>query len=159
MHNHKGFSLLSFLLYLMMFTGMTFFLCHIIASLVVPSLTSIRKSQSIMVLHIASDLFVRDIHAGVSQWKLVTPYELIWQSETEDIGWSFSDCYLKRSAGLYDGGWKNKTTSIVAAGVAQATFTPEKYQNHIVGIELMMEPKAQRKPIICFVAVRKGEKL
>jgi 1,2-phenylacetyl-CoA epoxidase PaaB subunit len=158
MHKKKGFSLLSFLLYLMIFTGMTFFLCHIIASLVIPSLTSVRKSQSIMALHIASDIFVRDIHAGVDQWKLVTPHELIWQSENRDIGWSFSDFYLKRTTGLYGVGWKNKTTSIVASGVAKATFTPEKHQGRIVGIELVMESKAtQNKPVICYVAVKKGE--
>lgn len=158
MHNKKGFSLLSFLLYLMIFTGMTFFLCHIIASVIIPSLTSVRKSQSIMALHIASDLFVRDIHAGVDAWKLVTPHELIWHSENGDIGWSFSDCYLKRTTGLYDAGWKNKRISIVASGVEKATFTPEKYQNNIVGIELVMEPKTTRsKPVMCYVAVKKEE--
>ncbi len=88
----------------------------------------------------------------------MTPYELIWQGKESDIGWSFADHYLKRTTGLYDGSWKNKTTSIVAAGVAQVTFTPEKAQAQIIGVELKMEPKAtQKKPVICFVAVRKGE--
>jgi hypothetical protein len=159
MYNKKGFSLLSFLLYLMIFTFMTFFLCHIIVSLIIPSLTSMRKSQSIMALHIASDLFVRDIHAGVHAWKLITPHELIWQGKESDIGWSFADNYLKRTTGLYDIGWKNKTTSIVAAGVAQGTFTTEKAQNRIVGIELKMEPKAQKTPVICYVAVKKKEQV
>jgi hypothetical protein len=158
MHNKKGFSLLSFLLYLMIFTFMTFFLCHIIVSLIIPSLTSVRKSQSIMALHIASDLFVRDIHAGVESWKLITPHELIWQKEQDDIGWSFSEGYIKRTTGLYDQGWKNKTTSIVAAGVADVTFTAEKAQDRIVGIEFTIEPKAQKAPVICYVAVKPKEK-
>lgn len=159
MHNKKGFSLLSFLLYLMLFTFMTFFVSHIIVSLVIPSLTSVRKSQSIMALHIASDLFVRDVHAGIHSWKLISPHELIWQGNESDIGWSFADHYLKRTTGLYDGVWKNKTTSIVAAGVAQVTFTPEKAQDRVVGIEMKLDPKAaQKTPIICYVAVKKGEK-
>jgi hypothetical protein len=143
----------------MLFTFMTFFLCHIIVSLIIPSLTSVRKSQSIMALHIASDLFVRDVHAGVYNWKLITPHELVWQSKESDIGWSFADPYLKRTTGVYDGVWKNTTTSIVAAGVAQVTFTPEKAQGTVVGVEMKLEPKAaQEKPVICFAAVRKGEK-
>ena len=159
MRNKKGFSLLSFLLYLMIFSLMTFFLCHIIVSLVIPSLSSMRTCQSSMALHIASDLFVRDVHAGVDNWKLITPHELIWQVNDYDIGWSFTDNYLKRTTGLYNGGWKDKTTSIVAAGIAQATFTAEKAQNRIVGVELKLEPRvAQKKPVICYVAVKPKEK-
>ncbi len=155
MHNKKGFSLLSFLLYLMLFTFMTFFLCHIIVSLIIPSLTSARKSQSIMALHVASDLFVRDVRTGINSWKLITPHELIWQGEDCDIGWSFADHCLKRTTGVYNGVWAHKTTSTVASGVAQVTFTPEKACDSIVGIEMKLEPRAaQSKPVICFVAVK-----
>jgi len=153
MHNKKGFSLLSFLVYLMLFSLITFFICHIIVSLVIPSLKSVRQCQSVMALHIASDLFVRDIHA-IRNWKLMTPHELIWQTEGFDIGWSCADNYLKRSTGLYNGTWKNKTTSIVAAGVAEVTFTPEKAKGHIIGMELKLVPKdVQRKSVICFAAI------
>jgi hypothetical protein len=160
MRNKKGFSLLSFLLYLMLFSLMTGFLCHIIVSLIIPSLTSVRKCQSVMALHIASDLFVRDVHAGIHNWKLITPHELIWQTSDGDIGWFFADNYLKRNAGLYNKGWKNKTTSIVAAGIAQATFVTEKAQDRIVGVELTFVPiVTQKKPIVCYVAVKPEEKI
>src|SRR5579863_7878949 len=160
MYNKKGFSLLSFLVYLMLFSLITFFVCHIIVSLVIPSLKSVRQSQSIMALHIASDLFVRDVHAGIRSWKLITPHELIWQADESDIGWSCADNYVKRSTGIYNGTWENKVTSIVAAGVAEITFTPEKVRDRIVGIELKLVPKAaQKKPVVCFAAVKPGEKV
>jgi hypothetical protein len=155
MRNQQGFSLLSFLLYLMLFSLMTFFVCHIIVSLVIPSLTSVRTCQSIMNLHIASDLFVRDVHAGIDDWKSVTSHEIIWHNGDHDIGWFFEDNYLKRATGLYDTGWKNKTTSIVAGGVAQATFVVEKVQDRIVGMELTLVPKAAlKKPVVCYVAIK-----
>jgi hypothetical protein len=160
MHNKKGFSLLSFLVYLMLFSLITFFVCHIIVSLIIPSLKSVRQCQSIMALHIASDLFVRDIHAGIHNWKVITPHELIWQANESDIGWSCDNNYVKRTTGLYNGTWENKVTSIVAAGVAEVTFTPEKVRDRIIGVELKLMPKAaQKKPVVCYVAVKPGEKL
>src|SRR5579862_5054212 len=154
MYNKKGFSLLSFLVYLMLFSLITFFVCHIIVSLVIPSLKSVRQSQSIMALHIASDLFVRDMHAGIHSWKLITPHELIWQADEHDIGWSCVDNYVKRTTGVYKGTWENKTTSIVAAGVAEITFIPEKAKDRIVGVELKLVSKDTfKKPIVCFAAI------
>lgn len=157
MYNKKGFSLVSFLLYLMLFSLITFFLCHIIVSLVIPSLASVRKCQSIMSLHIASDLFVRDVRAGIYHWKHIAPHELIWQAQDYDVGWSFRDGYVKRTTGLYEKEWKNKITGIVAAGVLEARFVPEKAQDRIIGIELRLKPiDAPGGPIICFVAVKPG---
>jgi hypothetical protein len=113
-----------------------------------------------MALHIGSDLFVRDIHVGVHSWKHITSHELVWQSNEGDIGWSFVDNYLKRTTGTYNEGWKNKTTSIVASGVSEATFIVEKAQDRIIGIELKIEPKVvQNKLIICYVAVKPEEKI
>jgi len=155
MHNKKGFSLLFFLVYLMLFSFITFFVCHIIVSLIIPSLKSVRQCQSIMALHIASDLFVRDVHAGIRSWKLMTPHELIWQADECDIGWSCVDNYLKRTTGVYNGAWEHKTTSIVAAGVAEIVFTPEKAKDQIIGVELKLVPKdTHKKPVVCFAAVK-----
>ena len=162
MPNKKGFSLLSFLLYLMFFTMIMFFSCHIIVSLIIPSFSTMRKCQSIIALHIASDLFVRDIRAIKNHschWKLVTPHELIWQEGERDIGWRFSDNRLERKEGIYNQRWKHTTTSIVAAGIEQATFAVEQHNKEIIGIELTLIPVlAQKKPVICYVAVRKREK-
>jgi len=162
MPNKKGFSLLSFLLYLMFFTMIMFFSCHIIVSLIIPSFSTMRKCQSIIALHIASDLFVRDIRAIKSypcHWKLVTPHELIWQEGDHDVGWCCSDNRLERKEGIYNQGWKHTTTSVVAAGIKQATFAVEQHNKVIIGIELTLIPLIdQKKPIICYVAIKQREK-
>ncbi len=157
MHKKKGFSLLSFLLYLMLFSLMTLFLCHIIVSLVIPSLSSIRRCQSVIALHITSDLFVRDVKA-IDHWKVMQPHELIWHADDQDIGWYCTDNCLKRNTGTYDQEWKHKTTSIVAAGVKKVIFTAEKVQDQIIGIEMKLMPvAAQKKPVICYVVVKEKE--
>ena len=162
MYNKKGFSLLSFLLYLIFFTMIMFFSCHIIVSLIIPTLSTMRKCQSTIALHIASDLFVRDIRAikiHPCHWKLITPHELIWQEGEHDVGWCFSHNRLERKEGVYNQGWKDITISVVAAGIKQATFTIEQYNKEITGIELTLIPMiAQKKPIVCYVAVKRGKK-
>lgn len=163
MHNKNGFSLLSFLLYLVLFTMITFFSCHIIVSLVIPSFASMRKCQSIIRLHIASDLFVRDVRAinvHECKWKLITPHDLIWQAGDHDIGWSFVDNRLERKEGQYNKEWKSKTTSVVATSIKQVIFTVEKTKDKIIGVELAITPvNVQAKSIICYVAVRHEEKI
>ncbi|HLW73228.1 MAG TPA: hypothetical protein VKR54_04210 [Candidatus Babeliales bacterium] len=163
MCHKKGFSLLSFLLYLVLFTMITFFSCHIIVSLIIPSLASMRTCQSIISLHIASDLFVRDMHAMRElpfYWKLITPQELVWHVDDHDIGWCFSHHRLERKEGIYNKEWKSKTTSVIVSGIEQATFTVEKAGNEIVGIEMRLTPTvAIKKPIICYVTVKSEEKV
>ncbi|HLC06905.1 MAG TPA: hypothetical protein VJJ26_01830 [Candidatus Babeliales bacterium] len=162
MNNQKGFSLLSFLLYLMLFSLITLFSCHIITSLIIPSLSAMRKCQSIIALHIASDLFVRDIRTKRGckyDWKLITPHELIWHQDDHDIGWCFSGNRLNRKEGIYDKGWKKSTASIIAHGIAQAVFAIEKNNDHIVGIELSLTSQSNPKsPVICYVAILEQEK-
>lgn len=158
MHHKKGFSLLFFLLYLTLFSFISFFLCHIIVALIIPSFVSMRTSQSIMALHVASDLFVRDIRAGVDNWKVITPHELVWHTGDYDIGWCCAGKYVKRNVGIYNEGWKKKTTSIVAAGIIEGVFTPEKIKDQIIGVELKFVPiSVPKKPIICYVAVKPKE--
>lgn len=160
MRNVKGFSLLLFLLYLLLFTTITFLFCHVIVSFIIPSFASMRKCQSIIALHVASDLFVRDIHAIKSNqdWKKITSQELIWHTNQNDIGWCFMGNQLIRHMGIYDKQWKQKTTSIVATGIGQGVFTVEKAHNTVVEVTLSITPiVAPHKPILCHVAV-KGEK-
>lgn len=157
MYTKKGFSLLSFLLYLMLFTMITFFSCHIILSLIIPSLRSMRQCQSIIALHIASDLFVRDVRAGIDDWLLITPQALVWRTGESNVGWCFADNRLERSTGVYDGKWEGRTTSIVATGITQAIFTVEKTHDWIIGIEMVCTPSiASKKPVTCYVAVKNG---
>ena len=144
----------------MLFTIITFFLCHIIVSLIVPSFASIRQCQSIIALHIATDIFVRDIRAlqnDTYHWKLITPQQLVWTVGDHDIGWSFSANRLERKEGIYDKGWKKNNTSIVASGITHAVFTAERVNNKVIGIELILTPAiAHSKPVVCYVATRQG---
>src|SRR5579872_4896596 len=109
MYNKKGFGLLIFLLYLALFSMMTVFICHVATSLIIPSLQSLRKCQEIINLHIATDLFVRDIRnmrIAQYEWKKTTAHELIWHQKDKDLGWSFGNGALERKEGTYENGWK-----------------------------------------------------
>ena len=50
---------------------------NIITRLIIPSCISLKKSQSIIMLHIAADFFVRDIknmRENIYQWKVISPH-------------------------------------------------------------------------------------
>ena len=162
MRKMKGFSLLLFLLYLMCFTTITFLFCQVIVSLIIPSFASIRKSRSIIALHIATDLFVRDIHSitNNNDWKQMSSHELVWHTDKEDIGWCFSGNHLIRHTGIYNQGWKHKISSIVATGIEQGVFTVDRGPNNIIGITMSFIPVVSpQKPIICHVAIKEGQKI
>ncbi len=162
MFNKKGFSLLLFLVYLLLFIMVTFFSCQIIVSLIIPSLHSLRICRSHVALHIATDLFVRDIHAinkEKNNWKLIHPQELIWASDDHDIGWHFNNSCLERIEGVYNQGWAKKTVSVVACNISNAIFNVEKRNNNIIGIELVLRPTHSiNRPVVCYVALKQMEK-
>ena len=154
MNNKNGFSLLSFLLYLMLFSIIALFTTHIITVTLLPSLAATRSYKSLIALHIATDLFVRDIRGIRSKphtWRHIMPHELIWHTDEHDIGWRYHKNRLERSTGTYNNGWKSKKTAVVAAGIAQGTFTAEYHKNRIIGIEMTLIPEIDpKKEIICF---------
>jgi type II secretory pathway component PulJ len=158
MFNKNGFSLLSFLLYLMLFSIIALFTTHIITSLLLPSLTATRTCKSLIALHIASDLFVRDIREmrdKPHQWHIINSDEIIWHADNLDTGWCCTENRLERSTGVYNNGWRSKKTSLVAMGIMQGTFIAEKHQNHIIGIEMTLIPEiAPKKTVVCYVAVK-----
>jgi hypothetical protein len=157
MHNKKGFSLISFLLYLTLFSMIMLFSCHIIVSLIIPSFASVRNTQSIIAMHVATDLFVRDIHnidEGVV-WKHTAPAEIMWHTGDHDICWRLQDKCLERVEGTYNNGWKDKTVSIVASGISKIDFTYKKDGQDMRAIELSLTPVAVHyEPIFCYVAVK-----
>lgn len=160
MFNKNGFSLLSFLLYLMLFSIIALCTTHIITSLLLPSLAATRTSKSLIALHIACDLFVRDIREmrnNVHKWHVTAPDELIWNTDSVAIGWHYTENRLERSSGIYNNkGWKSKKTSIVATGIAQGAFIVEKKEDHIIGIEMTLTPaEPAKKKVICYVAAKK----
>lgn len=142
----------------MLFSIIALFTTHIITTLLLPSLVTTRACKSVMALHIASDLFVRDIRAmryKPHSWKSITPQELIWHTDGFDIGWHCIENRLERSTGTYDQGWKSKKTSLVATGVARGTFVVERNGNRIIGAEMTLIPEVTpKKAVVCYVAVK-----
>lgn len=163
MNNKKGFSLLSFLVYLVCLSMISLCMCQVITSLIIPSLAATRKCKSLMTLHIATDLFVRDIRTMRNMpymWKLVTSQELIWHVADHDICWRFVEDRLERIEGLYNNGWKSKKASVIAVGIFDGYFKTKKHKNRICGIKMTIMPKIKdNKPIICYVSAVQGNRL
>ena len=158
MHNKNGFSLISFLLYLVLFSLISLFMCHMITFLILPVLHETRLCKTLVKLHIASDLFVRDIKRLKNEknsLKLVTTQALVWFTNDEDVGWSIEDNKLKRSAGIYKNGWRERNTSIIADEIANGTFTVGMQNNRVIGVEMTLVPSVNKeKCVICYVALR-----
>lgn len=152
MHNKKGTTLLVFLMYMVLFSMVTFFICQIITFLIIPSTLAMRKCQSLIALHIATDLFVRDIKTIKNEkdcWKTVTPHELIWNQDGQEVGWLFSHDRLERR--------EKGSASIIAKNITQASFSVEKNKNEITAIELTLHPAFNKEKIVtCFVALAQG---
>jgi hypothetical protein len=159
MVNKNGFSLLLFLVYLMLFSITALCTTHIITSLLLPSLSETRINKSLIALHIASDLFVRDIREMRNthyKWHIITPHELIWHSNNLDTGWRYTENRLERTTGVYGkSGWKSKTTSLVATGITQGTFIVDRDEKGIIGIEMsLISDVAPKKAVVCYGAVK-----
>jgi len=159
MHNKPGYSLLFFLLYLMSFSMIALFTAHSITSLLLPTLSATHTGKSLMALHVASDLFVRDIRMMRGKphtWKVIMPHELVWHEEDAeyDIGWRYKDNHLERREGIYNQGWKKrKRASIVATGIERGTFTVEQANDRIIGVEMTVMPAVDpKKAVVCYVA-------
>lgn len=161
MYNKKGFLLVSFLFYLVFFSIITFFIGNILTRLIIPSFISLKKNQSIIALHIASDFFVRDIRnikKKLPIWKVISPDELIWENDTMSIGWRFCHNRLERREGMYHGNWKKAKKSIIATGILDAMFTVEKdKKDAMVGLKLTLTSTyAPKNPIFCYVSLKKA---
>lgn len=153
MVNKKGTSLLTFSVYLMLFSMVTFFMCHLITFMIIPSMKSMRQCQALIALHIATDLFVRDIKTikeHACEWKITTVHELVWNQDNQDIGWRFCDNRLERK--------EKGVANIITKGVAQATFVLEKEGEKVTGVELTLKPLANMaKTVTCYVALTQND--
>jgi len=153
----EGFSLVSFLLYLALFSVATLCMCQVITIHIIPGLSSLRKTQSIIALHCATDVFVRDIKNikdGTCVWNVILPHELIWQEKNQSIGWCFYQNRLERREGTYKKGWQDVKTSIIARGISSASFTAEKGESGVIGVELTLTPHcAPKKTVMSYVAL------
>jgi len=128
----EGFLLLSFLLYLLLFTLLTT-LCFdwALASFTTYTLRA-RRNAIVINAYIANDLFIRDVHMApldIKEWKKISPSEIIWHYNNQDIGWCYKDKKLIRSEGHYNkqlGTWYKRINSIAAQHINTLTFTVKK---------------------------------
>jgi hypothetical protein len=158
MKNRNGFLLIPFLVYLMLFSLIVLFTCRIINSLIIPSFIKTRTYQSLIALHLVTDLLVKDLrsaHGKMHTWNLVTPHELIWHNGEKNIGWRFIENRLERTEGIYDNNkWKKKKRSIAAAAINEVTFIVET-GNNVSTIECTLIPDIDKNySINSFVAIK-----
>ena len=132
MGNKKGFLLLSFLLYLLLFTLLTG-LCFnwALTSFTTYTLRA-RRSMAVTNAYIAHDLFIRDIYMAplnIKEWKKISSSEIIWHYNNQDIGWCHKNKKLIRSEGYYNkqtDRWHKKINSIAAQHINSLIFTVKK---------------------------------
>jgi len=124
----RGFLLLSFLLYLLLFTLLAT-LCFdwVLTSFTTYTLRA-RRNAVIINAHTALDLFIRDVHMApldVKEWKKISSSEIIWHHNNQDIGWCHKNKKLIRSEGHYSkqsDTWHKKINSIAVQHINTLIF-------------------------------------
>ncbi len=132
MGTKKGFLLLSFLLYLLLFTLLTLLCFDWALTSFIAYTSRTRRSMAVTNAYIAHDLFIRDIHMApldIKEWKKISSSEIIWHYNNQDIGWCHKNKKLIRSEGYYNkqaDRWHKKINSIAAQHINTLTFTVNK---------------------------------
>ena len=159
-----GFSLLSFLLYLLLFTILTTISFHWVITSCIKSMATSRINNSVINAYMAYDIFMRDARMAPAQeyaWKKITPTGLIWHTKDHDIGWFFEHNMLIRIEGQYNKQkqiWRKKTRSIAAQHITSVIFDVEKSGNEIINIVTVFSIEVP-KPLVLtnMIAIRNRE--
>ncbi len=132
MQNSTGFTLITFSLYVSLFSLLSMLCFQWATRIMLNSKTMNYNTHTTTNIFMAYDVLMRDIHCApqnIKWWKKITSTELIWKTEKSDIGWSFDGNTIKRSEGIYNAQrntWKKRTTSIVARNISTLTFLLRK---------------------------------
>lgn len=157
MHNHHkaGFSLVLFLVYILIFSLISCGICHMIVAIVLPSLHQRRQYQSLLLLESALDLFIRDIRMNrKNQWKILEQHKIAWNDGQKDIEWHYDDKKIERIEGIYEHKWKKKYTSIIATNLAKASFSYHHNDGRLSGITItVIQAGGYKEPVTHYVAV------
>jgi len=150
----KGFSLVLFLIYILIFSLISCGICHIIATVVIPSLRNHRECQSLLLLQSAIDIFVRDIRMNrKNQWKALEPQRIIWNDGEKDREWRYHDKKLERIEGIYEKEWKSKYTSVIATNLAKVLFSYHYKNSQLSGVTITVTPAGRYKePLVNYVS-------
>jgi len=128
----EGFSLLSFLVYLLLFTFLVT-LCFDWALISFTTYTArAQRNMAIITSYTACGLFIRDLQLAPpneQEWKKISTTEIVWHANDQDIGWHYKDKKLIRNEGHYNkktDRWHKKTTSTAAQHINSLTFAVKK---------------------------------
>jgi hypothetical protein len=157
MKNNSGFSLIMFLFYLTLNSMIICCLCSIIVTCVLPSIRVSSLYHKELGLHLALDVFVREIRSSkIVEWKLVTADTFIFNNGENDIGWRCYKNKFERIVGTYiHNHWQKRRINVIAQGVSKVMFSYDFIHEKIIGIECILTNKDQtEKTINSYVAVR-----
>jgi len=126
MNKREGFSIVECLVYCALFC----LLCILIFNFAITSQVSLRRldasTMKTLDLYGALDSFALEAMAAPSRaehWNKITEHELIWQTNENDIGWSWEKGSLYRTTGTHTKGiWHGVTKNLVSAGLSQVQF-------------------------------------
>jgi hypothetical protein len=157
MRHKKGFSLLSFLVYLLCSSIIVCCLYSIVTTTILPCLRSIESHKKQLALILLSDLFVKEIRTStIALWKVVQPAVVIWNDGEKDICWRLHKKRVERIEGVYkNDNWHKKTTSVIRTNIDYSMFNYDYKKGKIVGIEWAVSYKNTHSQVIhSYVAVR-----
>jgi hypothetical protein len=138
---NRGFLLVSLCVYLAFFMLLLVLSMQLMGPGIISSFSRTNGCQSLLDLHSASDLFLRDLWqapADISAWHVHTDSLLIWNSGKKTVGWSTADATIKRMEGLYEpasGAWRDLIQSVVLKN-AHGIFRSSHDTNHMKSIAL-----------------------
>ena len=135
---------------------------HSISYFIVPSLRSIQLYKEQISLHMALDLFVKEIRASVvTQWQEIAADSIIWSDQEKEVGWQYQNGRLERIQGIYkDGVWKKRRTSVIAINIHFLAFRYDIVAEKLVGIEVVLTgSRCLQKPVRGYVGIRKQGKI
>lgn len=156
----KGFSLISFVFYLLFFSIIVFCVCNLIVFVIIPLVHKSRFYNQRVECFLGTDIFVRDIrcYAHPFEIKSMTPHEIIGGNKKTTVCWRYNDHKLERIEGIYENEkWLKKTTSIVMQNIHDASFVADMHNGSVVGITLQVIPSVRERDkfVEVYVAIRR----
>jgi type II secretory pathway component PulJ len=126
---NSGFSLISIMVYLALFTLLVGFLVRTSAALYPHLIAYGQQTTDYLKLCAAIDRVVHDLYqvpTDTSQWNMSTDNELSWKlNNKKTVTWRLRKNKLIRTEGIYDQhkkGWHTKTKSIAADSIMNCAF-------------------------------------
>jgi len=160
-----GFSLVSVMVYLSLFTLLLGFLVRTSAALYPHLISYGQQTTDYLKLCAAVDRIVHDLYqvpTDTSQWNTIADTELSWKlGDKKTIAWRLRKNKLIRTEEVYDQhkkGWHTKTKSIAADSIVNCTFRQHLSGSCLKSITVVLTSDRGRNPISFerTVAVRSG---